>query len=533
MKPSDSRSRSYKALIFLTGAVTLSLELLASRIMTPYFGVSLYIWSGILSITLIFLALGYRIGGRISRNSEHQTLEIFFLMAPPISAVSITISCAVYPVIFSSLSQIDLVLGSYLGALLLLAVPLVALSAMNPFLITLTRGAEATGDAGAGRVLFISTIGSVVGVLVTTFVFIPNMTNYRALLWLGVGLCVGAAVVTIGSTQLSITMRRRVIGGCALAAIPGLGLLTWQDEYLDLVASSSTAAYEFRIRGEYTSVFGNVKAVELRPRQEGLLPMFAYIQDGLIQNRVSLDGRSLSPYTYVLEYLSEMFVAEKRDALVLGLGAGFVPRNMKKRGLNVSVVEINSDALKAATEFFGFDPDGMEIHLEDARTFVRRCDSQYDVIFVDAFQGDNIPDYLLTSEFFADLESCIRPGGAVVMNAIFDDIDEEPNRHLLATVASAFRLVYEFRMPNANAFIVAKQSSDDARSDIDLDRVPDPLWGIVARTLSSGRLVTRQMLIGARPVTDARNTISVLFAPANMRDRQLLVDLIPTNILLN
>ena len=47
----------FEALIFATGAVTLSLEVLASRIMTPYFGVSLYIWAGILSITLAFLAV--------------------------------------------------------------------------------------------------------------------------------------------------------------------------------------------------------------------------------------------------------------------------------------------------------------------------------------------------------------------------------------------------------------------------------------------------------------------------------------------
>ena len=64
------RFRQYEALIFITGAITLSLEVLASRIMTPYFGVSLYIWAGILSITLIFLALGYQLGGQISRRRD-------------------------------------------------------------------------------------------------------------------------------------------------------------------------------------------------------------------------------------------------------------------------------------------------------------------------------------------------------------------------------------------------------------------------------------------------------------------------------
>ena len=69
---SGSNMGRYEALIFATGAATLSLEVLASRIMTPYFGVSLYIWAGILSITLTFLAVGYYLGGRLSQRLRSQ-----------------------------------------------------------------------------------------------------------------------------------------------------------------------------------------------------------------------------------------------------------------------------------------------------------------------------------------------------------------------------------------------------------------------------------------------------------------------------
>ena len=50
--------------------------------MTPYFGVSLYIWAGILSITLIFLALGYQLGGQISRRRDQDALQFILLAAP-------------------------------------------------------------------------------------------------------------------------------------------------------------------------------------------------------------------------------------------------------------------------------------------------------------------------------------------------------------------------------------------------------------------------------------------------------------------
>ncbi|NQV54858.1 MAG: fused MFS/spermidine synthase, partial [Rhodospirillales bacterium] len=137
--------KKYEYLIFATGAVTLSLEVMASRIMTPYFGVSLYIWTGILSITLTFLSVGYYLGGVISKSASPERLEAWYLGAPVLSAASILLAAAAYPVLFPPLSQINLIAGSFLGAILLLALPLIALSAMNPLLIGLQRGARDTG----------------------------------------------------------------------------------------------------------------------------------------------------------------------------------------------------------------------------------------------------------------------------------------------------------------------------------------------------------------------------------------------------
>ena len=112
-------------LIFFTGAVVLSLELLASRILTPFFGVSLYIWTSILSITLIFLALGYQFGGWITSKISSEYYEELFILIPFISSVFILISTIAYPVFLPSLINLNLLLGSFIGSLILLSVPLV------------------------------------------------------------------------------------------------------------------------------------------------------------------------------------------------------------------------------------------------------------------------------------------------------------------------------------------------------------------------------------------------------------------------
>jgi len=128
------------AIIFISGGAILALELLASRILTPYFGVSLYIWTGILSITLIALALGYWGGGRLASGGgahrPQRVLRLFALM-PAVAAISVVAACLAYPHLFPKLASADLVLGAFGASVLLLLVPLAATSAMNPLLIAM------------------------------------------------------------------------------------------------------------------------------------------------------------------------------------------------------------------------------------------------------------------------------------------------------------------------------------------------------------------------------------------------------------
>ena len=525
--------RRHEALIFATGAVTLSLEVLASRIMTPYFGVSLYIWSGILSITLTFLAIGYHYGGRLSRRLDHGALEVFFLATPIVSAASIAFSAAAYPAVFPILSQMSLIAGSFIGATLLLALPLIALSAMNPLLIGLRGDKSAKGDAGAGRVFFISTVGSVAGVLLTAFVFIPNLTNFRAMLLLGLAMCAAAALFARGSDALSAKGKRDLyLSSLVVASICAI-LLVGKNTYLRLILESPESETAFLVRAEYTSMFGNIKVVEARRKDGTGMVQKIFLQDGIVQNRTDPDDVSLTMYTYALESLGHAFVPGARDALVLGLGAGIVPRNLKRRGITVSVVEINPKAVTAAVEHFGFDTDGITIHQEDARTFVRRCESSFDVAFVDLFLGDSTPDYLLAREFFRDLRRCIRPGGAMVMNAFLDDQNKEPNRRLFATVLTAFPNLFLFGLPGGNAFIVGALGDAPAKVSVETGKMPDGMNRLVDYALSNKRRIIPEFYAGVEPVSDEQNIFSLLFADANMKLRQIMARRYPPFLLVN
>ena len=482
---------------------------------------------------MVFLAIGYRLGGKFSANLSRKSLEFGFLATPIASALAIVLSAVLYPVIFPLLSGINLIAGSFIGATLLLALPLIALSAMNPLLIAIEREQSKAGDAGAGRIFFISTMGSVAGVLFTAFLFIPNVTNFRAILIVGLAVCLLTTLLALLSEVLMPRQKRQLfIAGLAVAIFGG-GIFAGKGSYLNWLSTAFANPLIFSVQAEYTSMFGNIKVVNVT-RKDGRGSMEKYfVQDGLLQNRTNRENRSVSMYTYVLESLVHAYAPKAQDVLVLGLGAGIVPRHFKGHGNNVAVVEINPAALKAASENFGFLPGGIQIHLEDARTFVRKCDGAYDVAVVDLFFGDNIPDYLMTREFFGDLAGCLRSGGAMVMNTVFDADDDGPNKRFLATIATAFPTLYISGIKGGNIFIVGSSGAAPEKITVEASGLPEQLARLVDLSVTESRRVPAAFYQLSEPVSDDHNIFSVLFADANMAERKHFTRILPPHVLVN
>ncbi len=531
--PASRPRRRFEVLVFFTGAVTLALEVLAARIMTPYFGVSLFVWAGVLAVTLVFLAVGYDLGGRLARGRAPVSLIALLLLGPLLAALCLILAAFCYPVVFPLLGGINLVVASFLGCLMLLAVPLVALAALNPLLIALGRGQREEGDGGAGRVFFISTLGSVAGVMVTAFVVIPHLSNWRALVYVGLALSLTVAGFAGGAGELPRSERRRLAGlAGGTAMLAGL-LLQGQGFYFTMLGHTQLPATRVEVLGEYRSVFGTIKVVRWHNQADAGL---YYLQDGILQNAVSETGEALD-HTPALLRLVGAYASQAREILVLGLGAGLIPQKLRGQDRRVTVVEINPQSVRAAQDFFGFQPDGVALHQEDARTFMRRHPRTFDLIVVDLFQGDGTPDYLLTREFFRDVGAGLRAGGVVVFNAFFDPVREEVNRQFLATLGSAFPEVVELRAPSSsgrvqNAHIVAAASPLDPGA---AHRAAAPAGSQPVKdnhTLLSARRVSRQELEGVEPVSDQHNIFSLLMAASQIRYRSQFNQL-PWHLLVN
>jgi hypothetical protein len=544
----------FRAIVFVTGGAIIALELLTSRIMTPYFGVSLYIWTGILSITLVALALGYWGGGWIARGvagrpDEAGRLVQLFLAMPAVAALALAAACLAYPWVFYYLAAADLVFGAFAACLVLLFVPLVATSALNPLLVaienvarTAGRGRGAVADAGAGRVLFISTSGSVAGVLVTAFGLIPYVSNYASTLLIGVLL----GLITLGAPYLLRVPppdRRRltVLGGAGV--IVCTGLLTFADAMLGRTETLTHNGQTWRIERAYGSLFGTVKVLHAAaPGLPGRFVRYFY-QDGIVQNRVDADGTSLTLFTYALEAIALGYRPEAKSALMLGLGAGIVPMRLARRGVAVEIVEINPAAWQAAETYFGFEPGRFRNHLADARSFVRGCSrrgeaARHDIVLVDLFHGDGTPDYLMTREFFRDLRQCLKPGGAAVFNT-FADLGNLPGyAHLLATLRAEYATVLLFRgeaPPDAqvNSFLLATNGPTGTTVTLAVPALPASVEADFRWALGRPRLVDRTQLAGGEIVTDTRNFLPFANARTYMSYRRSAHGVFPRQFLVN
>lgn len=525
------------ALIFISGGAILALELLASRIMTPYFGVSLYIWTGILSITLISLALGYWWGGLLASGKQAATdrkLGLLFAIMPALAGIAVVAACLLYPYAFLPLARWSLIGGAFAACMILLFLPLVATSAMNPLLVALLlrRQAACEGDAGAGKVFFVSTLGSVAGVIVTAFLLIPNISNFTATLL--IALLLGALSLTAAALPKLPMSGRGAVTACGIIAVIGAVLLAWQgDRYTGRQDKIAFSGIQWRVEGVHSSLFGTVKILRSGTNREGdFLRM--YFHDGLVQNVVDSNQRSTVFYTYALEALARAYQPQPQQVLMLGLGAGIVPSRLARENIRVEVVEIDPSSLAVAQRYFGFDATRVTTHQADARTFVSGCTPRHDVVLVDLFHGDGTPDYLITREFFRDLRRCLAPGGVAVFNTFAEAGNTRAYAHLLATLTSELPHAAMYRPHRfGNSFLVAAPSPLPAPQYVTLTDMPERHASVLRDMLAKPQAVGSELTASGKIIHDAWNAAALDMAASQSAFRRGVLDTTPAALLMN
>jgi len=391
----------------VTGGAIMIVEVLGAKMLSPSIGLSHFVWTAQIAVTLVALACGYYAGGRLADRSARLSWLYWSICGAALYLSLTVLICE--PVAYWCL-DFNLAVGSLLASTILFFVPLALLAITGPFLVRVITLSISSVGGNVGRLTSISTVGSFIGTLLIGYVLIPLLPNS----------------VTMYFTALLLVF---ISGGYFLfwkrAGVPPLLLLFAAVAMIGARFQQSTShAFQWvteRFHGN--SHFGQLQVLDSSRCRY-------YLNDFLTQNTYDPQRKqSMSQFTYLLAGLARCYTTNTSDVLCIGMGVGIVPMDFASQGARVDVVEINPAVVPVATKFFDFQPDKVHLTLDDGRHFLNRCRKQYDAVILDAFLSDSSPSHLLTREAFSAIRRVLRPGGALVINAFGH---EEPDRDFFA-----------------------------------------------------------------------------------------------------
>jgi spermidine synthase len=400
---------------FVTGAIVMSFEMLGSRYLNPYFGSGIYTWAALISTVLIALTAGYFLGGSLADRTA----------SPAVLASTVIIGSA-YLLALPSFAQtiLELVLatiddirtGSLVASLALMLFPVTLLGMYSPFAIRLLLRSPQSSGRVSGAVYGISTAGSIVGTLGTTFFLIPTIGSRAITLTLGaIGLVAGLALLALSRLDRRASAALLLV---ALATVTALNTCPSQAE--SLIDDGIRAAMLKRPGGRIAHVETEYNDVFITKRQNQLVMSFQVKGWDYTESVTNLTDPDDLPLRYAqVMSIAIVYPETPKKILMLGLGGGSISTYLGRflPDASITTVEIDPGVIKAAKTYFGLrETERMRYPSGDGRVFLNRHNELYDLILLDAYRGGYVPFHLLTREFYTLVKQRLAPGGAAAFN---------------------------------------------------------------------------------------------------------------------
>ncbi|HEU4448933.1 MAG TPA: fused MFS/spermidine synthase [Gaiellaceae bacterium] len=452
--PSRLEGAPVMAAVFVSGAVLLGVEIAASRVLAPFFGNSLFVWGSLIGVVLTGLAVGYWAGGAAADRmpATQLLLAVMALAALAILAVPLLDE----PVLEAVVSwDPGPRLNPLLAAIVLFGPASVLMAGVTPIAVRLRARSLTHVGRTAGRLFSVSTAGSIVGTLATSFFLIPELGTDQL-----IGLA--AAVLFAAVALVAAAERMAVAAVLAAAATVGAGaaataLAPESGGTLSEAASQNWSPL-YRMRGSETYLDvqdpraavdqPELRVVYSRDTQYHRLSVVEdadtrYLRfDNSLQSAMYLDDPLRTRFRYTdLFHLAVAYNPDARRILFIGLGAGSSEKRMLDDfpQLELHAVEIDPVVVDVAHRYFAVPEDDprLEISVGDGRRFLAAGDERWDAVVIDAFFADAIPFHLVTREFLQLVASRLEPGGVVVTNAI--GAIEGPGSRLFRSIYRTYR----------------------------------------------------------------------------------------------
>ncbi len=458
--------------VFVCGSVVMMFELVGSRVLGPYFGTSLFVWTSLIGIILGSLSLGYYLGGKIAdKKSSFKGLSLIIFWAA--ISIGLMVSIKDFWLIFLQNSFTDIRTSSVLASLSLFLPASVFLGMVSPYAVKLKLNNLDTSASTVGNLYAISTSGSIFGTFLAGFYLIPHFGTNRLLIILSITLIIiSLALSAKKDTRIKLSVFTIVVIGWFV--ISGLNYMLPKSGFIDVDTAYNRIWIYNRIDFRTNKI---VKTMSI---------------NDVNNSSMFLDSDELVNEYTKYYHLAKHFNPNFKKTLMIG-GAGYsYPKAFLHEypEATIDVVEIDPKVTELAKKYFRLEENPrLTIYHEDGRVFLNKTQGKYDVIFGDAFSSYySLPYQLTTKEAVQKKYNILNDDGIVILN-IISAIEGEKGKFLraeYATYKSLFPQVYLFPLTGSgygnmvqNIILVALKSEKDQTfndSDPKLNEYLQHLW---------------------------------------------------------
>ena len=458
--------------VFVCGAVVMIFELVGSRVLGPYFGTSIFVWTSLIGIILGSLSLGYYLGGKIAdKKPSLKNLSLIIFLAAISISLTVLIKDSLLVILQNSFT--DIRASSVLASLSLFLPASVFLGMVSPYAVKLKMNNLNTSASTVGNLYAISTTGSIVGTFLSGFYLIPHFGTNKLLIILSITLIIiSLALSAKKDDRIKLSVFAIVIIGWF--AIGKLNYIPPKIGFIDIDTTYNRIWIYDRI--------------DLRTNR--MVKMMGINNEN--HSSMFLDSDELVNEYTKYYHLAKHFNPNFKKTLMIG-GAGYsYPKDFlhKYPEATIDVVEIDPKVTELAKKYFRLEESSrLTIYHEDGRVFLNKTQEKYDVIFGDAFSSHySLPYQLTTKEAVQKKYNILNDDGIVILN-IISAIEGEKGKFLraeYATYKSLFPQVYLFPVRDSgnsnmvqNIILVALKSEKDQifnNSDPKLNEYLQHLW---------------------------------------------------------
>jgi spermidine synthase len=439
--------------VFMCGAVVMIFELVGSRVIGPFLGTSLFVWTSLIGIILASLSLGYYLGGKqADKNASMSRLARIILLAAICIAVTIGIKDILLLFLQKNVGEIRT--ASVIASIVLFMPASIFLGMVSPYAAKIKLSSLENTGRTIGNLYALSTAGSIFGTLFAGFYLIPFFGTNKLLIFLAIILVLISIVLSL-KTYIKSKVAVLLFLVTGLIAFNFLDGLLIENGFLDLDTS-------------YNRIFITDSKQQVRNltiRRMGI--------NNEAHSAMYLESDELVSEYAKSYHLIRHFYPDFKSSLMLG-GAGYsFPKSYLKTYPNakIDVVEIDPKVTQLAKDYFKLKEDPrLSIFHNEGRTYLNHTEKTYDIILGDAFSSSySIPYQLTTQESAQKMHDILNDDGIVILN-IISSIEGDSGKFFraeYATFKTVFPQLFVYPLHDSkngstiqNIFLIASKSKD-------------------------------------------------------------------------